>query len=328
MLKTGFPGDGEARFCIYPKEERVRVHVLGSGAGGGFPQWNCNCPNCHDFRAGRVKAQARTQASLAVSADGQDWVLINAGPDIRQQIQAFSALEPAHSPRHTPISAVLLTNAEIDHVAGLLSLRESQPLSLYASHQVQAWLLETNAMFRTVCAPPRCTWHGLEYGAAYDLIGVDGQPSGLVYEAFVVPGRAPAYLLGRVSDWSEAAVGYRISDCRSGRSLVYVPGIKALDDSVMAYLRNCDAFFLDGTCWTDDEMISVGLAQKTSLSMGHIPMTGPDGSLAGLAALDKVRKIYTHLNNTNPVLIEDSDQRRTVEAAGWEVAFDGMDFEV
>ena len=287
MLKTGFPGDGEARFCIYPKEERVRVHVLGSGAGGGFPQWNCNCPNCHDFRAGTVKAQARTQASIAVSADGQGWVLINAGPDIRQQIQAFPALEPAHSPRHTPISAVLLTNAEIDHVAGLLSLRESQPLSLYASRQVQAWLLETNAMFRTVCAPPRCTWHSLEYGATYDLIGVDGQPSGLSYEAFVVPGRAPAYLLGQVSDWSEASVGYRISDCHSGRSLVYVPGIKALDDSVMAYLWNCDAFFLDGTCWTDDEMISVGLAQKTSLSMGHIPMTGPDGSLEGLAALDE-----------------------------------------
>lgn len=327
MLQTGFSVAGEARFCIY-EEERVRVHVLGSGAGGGFPQWNCNCLNCRNFRAGTVRARARTQASIAVSADGQGWYLINAGPDIRQQIQTFPALEPDRSPRHTPISAILLTNAEIDHVAGLLSLRESQPLSLYASHQVQGWLLETNAMFRTVCAPPRCRWHSLEYGTAHDLIGVEGKPSGLSYEAFVVSGRAPAYLLGRVSDWSEASVGYKIIDRHSGRSLVYVPGIKALNDRVLAYLRNCDTFFLDGTCWTDDEMISVGLAQKTSLSMGHIPMTGPDGSLEQLASSGKVRKVYTHLNNTNPVLIEDSAERRTVEAAGWEVAFDGMDFEV
>ena len=306
----------------------MRVHVLGSGAGGGFPQWNCNCANCRNLRAGTLNAHARTQSSIVISADQERWYLINAGPDIRQQIQAFSALEPKSSPRHTPISAVLLTNAEIDHVAGLLSIRESQPLTLYATQQVEGWIMDTNAMFRTVCGPPRCTWHTVQYGGQHDLIGVDGQPSGLRYEAFTVPGRAPAYLLGQVSDWSEASIGYKIIDTRSGRSLVYLPGIKELDDTVMPQLQSCDAFFLDGTCWTDDEMISVGLAQKTSLSMGHIPMTGPDGSLEQLASLPNVRKIYTHLNNTNPVLIEDSDERRAVEDAGWEVAFDGMDFEV
>lgn len=306
----------------------MRVHVLGSGAGGGFPQWNCNCANCRNFRAGTVNAQARTQSSIAVSADNERWYLINAGPDIRHQIQTFPALAPKSSPRHTPISAVLLTNAEIDHVAGLLSLRESQPLSLYATQQVQGWILETNAMFRTVCGPPRCTWHTVRYGGSHNLIGVDGKPSGLRYEAFTVPGRAPAYLLGRVSNWSEASIGYKFIEQRSGRSLVYLPGIKELDETVMPQLQSCDAFFLDGTCWTDDEMISVGLAQKTSVSMGHIPMTGPNGSLEQLASLHPVRKIYTHLNNTNPVLIEDSAERRAVEAAGWEVAFDGMDFEV
>lgn len=306
----------------------MRVHVLGSGAGGGFPQWNCNCDNCHNFRLGTVKARARTQSSIVVSADSERWYLINAGPDLRQQIQTFPALEPKHSPRHTPISAVLLTNAEIDHVAGLLSIRESQPLSLYATQQVQGWIMETNAMFRTVCGPPRCTWHPVQYNGSHALIGVDGRPSGLRYEAFPVPGRAPAYLLGRVSDWSEASIGYKIIEERSGCSLVYLPGIKELDETVMRQLQSCEAFFLDGTCWTDDEMISVGLAQKTSVSMGHIPMTGPNGSLEQLASLHNVRKIYTHLNNTNPVLIEDSDERRAVEAAGWEVAFDGMDFEV
>ena len=306
----------------------MRVHVLGSGAGGGFPQWNCNCANCRNLRAGTLNAQARTQSCIAISADDERWYLINAGPDIRQQIQTFPALEPKSSPRHTPICAVLLTNAEIDHVAGLLSIRESQPLTLYATQQVQGWIMETNAMFRTVCGSPRCTWQTVEYSGSHDLIGADGKPSGLCYEAFTVPGRAPAYLLGQVSDWSEASIGYKIIDERSSRSVVYLPGIKELDGTVMPQLQSCDAFFLDGTCWTDDEMISVGLAQKTSLSMGHIPMTGPDGSLEQLAALQNVRKIYTHLNNTNPVLIEDSDERRAVEAAGWEVAFDGMDFEV
>ena len=306
----------------------MRVHVLGSGAGGGFPQWNCNCPNCHDLRAGTLNAQARTQSSIAISVDEERWCLINAGPDIRQQILAFSALNPKDSPRHTPISSVLLTNAEIDHVAGLLSIRESQPLSLYATQQVRGWIMETNTMFRTVCGPPRCTWQTVQYDGSHALIGVDGKPSGMRYEAFTVPGRAPAYLLGQVSDWSEASIGYKITDERSGRSLVYLPGIKELDNPVMSQLRSCDAFFLDGTCWTDDEMISVGLGQKTSLSMGHIPMKGPDGSLEKLAALQNVRKIYTHLNNTNPVLIEDSDERRAVDAAHWEVAFDGMDFEV
>ena len=188
--------------------------------------------------------------------------------------------------------------------------------------------METNATFRTVCGPPRCSWKTVEYGGSHDLIGVDGKPSGLRYEAFTVPGRAPAYLLGRVSDWSEASIGYKIIDEHSGRSIVYLPGIKELDETVMPQLQSCDAFFLDGTCWTDDEMISVGLAQKTSLSMGHIPISRPNGSLEQLASLPNVRKIYTHLNNTNPVLIEDSAERRAVEAAGWEVAFDGMDFEV
>jgi len=307
----------------------MRVRVLGSGAGGGFPQWNCNCDNCRGFRSGSLRAKARTQSSIALSADGARWYLINASPDIRQQINAFDGLFPDRTPRGTPIQAILLTNADIDHIAGLLSLRESQPLCLYSTQQVQKWVLESNAVFRALClSPTQCTWKTVSTSGQHELIGVDGKDSGLRYEAFAVPSKPPAYLMGLVSQWSEETVGYKITDGYSGRSLAYVPGIKQIDVGVAAVLGTCDCFFFDGTCWSDDELVAQGIAQKTALSMGHLPISGPDGSLAQLAGLRSVRRIYLHINNTNPLLIEDSPERRAVEEAGWEVAFDGMDFEV
>ena len=307
----------------------MRVRVLGSGAGGGFPQWNCNCDNCRGFRSGSLRATARTQSSIALSADGARWYLINASPDIRQQINAFDGLFPDRTPRGTPIQAILLTNADIDHIAGLLSLRESQPLCLYSTQQVQKWVLESNAIFRALClSPTQCTWKTVSTSGQHELIGVDGKDSGLRYEAFAVPSKPPAYLMGLVSQWNEETVGYKITDGYSGRSLAYVPGIKQIDVGVAAVLGTCDCFFFDGTCWSDDELVAQGIAQKTALSMGHLPISGPDGSLAQLAGLRSVRRIYIHINNTNPLLIEDSPERRAVEEAGWEVAFDGMDFEV
>jgi len=307
----------------------MRVRVLGSGAGGGFPQWNCNCDNCCGFRSGSLRATARTQSSIALSADGARWYLINASPDIRQQINAFDGLFPDRTPRGTPIQAILLTNADIDHIAGLLSLRESQPLCLYSTQQVREWVLESNAVFRALClSPTQCTWQTVSTSGQHKLIGVDGKDSGLRYQAFAVPSKPPAYLMGLVSQWSEETVGYKITDAYSGRSLAYVPGIKQLDATVAAVLGSCDCFFFDGTCWSDDELVAQGIAQKTALSMGHLPISGPDGSLAQLAGLRSVKRIYLHINNTNPLLIEDSPERRAVEEAGWEVAFDGMDFEV
>ncbi len=306
----------------------MRVRVLGSGAGGGFPQWNCNCDNCRGFRSGSLRAKARTQSSIALSADGARWYLINASPDIRQQINAFDGLFPDRTPRGTPIQAILLTNADIDHIAGLLSLRESQPLCLYSTQQVQKWVLESNAVFRALClSPTQCTWKTVSTSGQHELIGVDGKDSGLRYQAFAVPSKPPAYLMGLVSQWNEETVGYKITDGYSGRSLAYVPGIKQIDVGVAAVLGTCDCFFFDGTCWSDDELAAQGIAQKTALSMGHLPISGPDGSLAQLAGLRSVRRIYIHINNTNPLLIEDSPERRAVEEAGWEVAFDGMDFE-
>jgi pyrroloquinoline quinone biosynthesis protein B len=264
-----------------------------------------------------------------VSADSLYWYVINASPDIRQQITAFEGLSPRAIPRDTPMQAILLTNAELDHIAGLLSLRESQPLCFYSTQQVRDWVLELNVVFRAVCPPSSSrTWKIVSTAGEHPLIGADEKDSGLRYAAFPVPAKPPAYLADVVSPENESTIGYKIIDTQSNRSLAYVPAIKYIDDTVAAILDGCDCFFFDGTCWSDDELMQQGLAQKTSLSMGHIPISGPEGSLTKLASLRTVRKIYTHLNNTNPLLNEDSPERRMVEEAGWEVAFDGMDFEV
>ncbi len=307
----------------------MRVRVLGSGAGGGFPQWNCNCDNCRGLRSGSRRAQPRTQSSIALSADGVRWYLINASPDIRQQIESFPGLHPKGTPRGTPIHAVLLTNADIDHITGLLSLREFQPLCVYSTKQVQDWVLESNAVFRAIrLFPSQLTWKTVITSGQHPIIGIDEADSGLRYEAFAVPSKPPAYLEDLVSDWSEETIGYTIVDSASGRSLCYVPGIKQLDKSLMARLRASDCVFLDGTFWSDDELISLGIAKRTAVEIGHIPIGGPRGSLAALAGLRGVKRVYIHINNTNPILIEDSSERRVVEEAGWKVAFDGMDLEI
>ncbi len=307
----------------------MRVRVLGSGAGGGFPQWNCNCDNCRGLRTGSRRATARTQSSIALSADGARWYLVNASPDIRQQVESFVGLHPNRTPRGTPIQAILLTNADIDHITGLLSLREFQPLCLYSTKQVQDWVLESNAVFRASrLFPSQCTWKTVITSRQHDLIGVDGKDSGLRYEAFPVPSKPPAYLMDLVSEWTEETVGYKFTDAQSGRSFAYVPGIKQIDADTMRRLESCDCFFFDGTFWSDTELIDLKIAPKTAFEIGHIPISGPDGSLASLAALRDVKRIYIHINNTNPILIEDSPERRSVEEAGWEVAFDGMDLEI
>ena len=239
----------------------MRVRVLGSGAGGGFPQWNCNCANCCGLRSGALHTTARTQSSLALSADGVRWYLINASPDIRQQINTFDGLSPRAVPRDTPIQAILLTNAELDHVAGLLSLRESQPLYFYSTRQVRDWLLEANVVFRALCSPSsQRTWKIVNLSGQHVLIGADGKDSGLRYQAFTVPGKPPAYLTDVVARWDEATIGYKITDARSGRSLACVPAIKQLDADVTTVLDGCDCLFLDGTCWSDDELIEIGRA--------------------------------------------------------------------
>ncbi|MGD0119613.1 MAG: pyrroloquinoline quinone biosynthesis protein PqqB [Candidatus Binatus sp.] len=300
----------------------MRVHILGSAAGGGFPQWNCNCANCNGVRTGSLAAKARTQCSVAVSADGSRWSLLNASPDLRAQIFSFPELLPARSVRGSAIDAVLLSDAELDHVTGLLSLREAQPVRLYCTSQVFDWVFGSNPIFAALNQPERFRVTIVEDHKS-ETIGC-----GLGFEALFVAGKVPAYVKTPPPDGHDGAVvAYRILDVRAGSSILYVPAIKRIDENFIAAAADCDCLLFDGSFWSENEMELRGAGKRTASAMGHVPISGSGGSLARLGDLS-IRKIYTHINNTNPVLDENSAERREVEKAGWEVAEDGMDFAV
>jgi pyrroloquinoline quinone biosynthesis protein B len=308
----------------------VWVRILGSGAGGGFPQWNCNCPNCRAARDGSLPAQTRTQSSLAVSADYERWFVFNASPDIRSQIEAFPALWPRGTARQTPIQAVVLSDAELDHTLGLLLLREGRRLRVYSTPWVHTALTEWNPTLRTLAAFAVVDWQPVRLNEALRLCAVDGTDSGLYCQAFSAGSRkqltfAPAESAGH----PEASVGYRITDARTGRCVVYLPALETFNAGVQANLSaGCECLLVDGTCWADDEMARLGIAGKTARQMGHLPLAGDGGSLELLAGLGIARTILVHINNTNPVLIEDSPERQAVEARGIEVAVDGLEVEI
>jgi pyrroloquinoline quinone biosynthesis protein B len=296
----------------------LRILVLGSAAGGGFPQWNCRCPVCELAWAGDSRVRPRTQSSLAVSADGERWLLLNASPDLRQQILATPDLQPRTASRHSPISAVVLSNGDVDHVAGLLTLREGQSFGLYATEAVHQGLAD-NAIFRVLDPTliPRI---------AVALDTPIQSKAGLEVTAFAVPGKVPLYEEGgdvRIGRETDTTVGLRIAG--AGAHFFYIPGCASLTAALLARLSGAPLLFFDGTTYTDDEMVRLGLSRKTARRMGHVAMSGPEGSLEKFAAAVIGRKIYVHINNTNPVLVDGSAERREVEAAGWEVAFDGME---
>jgi pyrroloquinoline quinone biosynthesis protein B len=299
----------------------VRIVVLGSAAGGGFPQWNCRCPICREAWNGNPKAQFRTQSSIAVSAAGDSWLLLNASPDLRQQILVTPALRPRGSTRQSPICGVFLTNADVDHLSGLLCLRERQRLIVYGTRATMA-VIAANSLFAVLD-------EGLVERRCSPLDIPLTTPAGLIVTAFAVPGKVPLYLETAamiVGQETEDVVGLEISDGRS--RFFYVPGCAAITEALVARVFRAPLLFFDGTTYADDEMIELGLSQKTAKRMGHVAMTGADGSLLRLADSDIGRKIFIHINNTNPVLIDGSAERRTVEVAGWEVAFDGMEIEL
>ncbi len=300
------------------------IKVLGSAAGGGFPQANCNCRNCADVRAGRPGLRRRTQSSLAVSPDGARWALLNASPDLRQQIEATPALAPrgGEGPRSSPICAVVLTNADVDHVAGLLSLREGLPFDLHASARVLG-ALAANPIFDVLDA-------GRVRRVPLALERRVEVTPGLGIEAFPVPGKVALYLEDRQAGTSFGTqagdtLGLKVSDLSSGSAFFYVPGCAHLDAPLAARLAGAPLVLFDGTLYTDEEMVAQGLSDKTGARMGHIAMSGAHGSIAAFAALGVKRRIYVHINNSNPVLREDGPERGQVEAAGWEVAHDGME---
>jgi pyrroloquinoline quinone biosynthesis protein B len=301
----------------------MRVRVLGSAAGGGFPQWNCTCPPCRAVRDGSRPARPRTQSSVAVSPDYRRWFLLNASPDIHAQIESFPALHPSSGPdggRAVPLQAVLLTDAELDHTLGLLLLREGRGLVVHATEAARDTLYNGTSVLRTLEAYAPVEWQPVVLEADVPLAG------GLSYRAFDVPTTkrarfGPAQAKGRV-------VGYRLTDERSGGSLVYLPAVQELTAEVRAQLDDCACLLVDGTCWHDDELIRLGMASKTAREMGHLPMDGPDGSLEQLSPLPIERKIYIHLNNTNPVLLDDGPEQRIVEQHGMEVAVDGLELQI
>ncbi len=297
----------------------MRIHVLGSGAGGGLPQWNCACANCELARAGDARIAARTQDSLAIGSKGDRWMLVNASPDVLRQIERFDGLWP-RSARHTPIAAIALTNGDLDHVAGLLSLRESQPLRILATARVRAGLVDRNALLRTLArTPDQVLWTPLELAREVVLDDL-----GIGVTAVPVAGKLPVHLVGLVGASPEDNVALRVRDLATGRRVVVATALGALDD-VDALLQGADAILLDGTFWSDDELIALGLGTSRARDMAHVPVGGAGGSLARLGPRGAVRRVYTHINNTNPMLRADSPERAHVERDGWEIAFDGME---
>jgi pyrroloquinoline quinone biosynthesis protein B len=308
------------------------IKVLGSAAGGGLPQWNCNGRNSADARNGVAGLMPRTQASVAVSASGAEWVLLNAAPDLRQQINDTPELHPAPDgpPRNSPIKAVVLTNGDVDAVGGLLTLREAQPFTVYGTRRVLGVLAE-NSIF-DVLDGGLVKRVAMEFGRPFAVEGPSG-PVGITVEAFPVPGKVPLYLedetaKGNFGSQEGDTAGLKVTDTAAGRHFFYIPGCARLDDALRARLKGAPLLFFDGTLYANDEMIAQGLLNKTGERIGHMNMSGSAGSVAELAPLGIARKIFTHINNSNPVLREGSPERAAVEGAGWEVASDGMELRV
>ena len=304
----------------------MKIRILGSAAGGGFPQWNCNCFNCDGVRRGTIDAVSRTQSSIAVSDDGVDWVLINASPDILVQIRANPDLQPARAVRDSGIAAVLLMDAQIDHVTGLLMLRErGTPLPLYATAEVLADLAQALPITRV-----------LEHycGVAAHPLAIDGTAlmiaplTGTTFLPVPLLSKAPPYSPHRADPHPGDNIGLMLQDRRSGARVFYAPGLGEVTDAVEAAMRQADVLLVDGTCWSDDEMLTLGLSKKTARMMGHLAQSGTDGMIALLDRMPARRKILIHINNSNPILREDSAQRAELAAHGIEVAYDGMDISV
>ncbi|MEP3330945.1 pyrroloquinoline quinone biosynthesis protein PqqB [Sedimentitalea sp.] len=292
-----------------------RARILGAAAGGGLPQWNCGCENCNLARAGQIPAQ--TQSSVAFSANGHDWALLNASPDIRQQFADCPALHPTGL-REMPLRSVLLTNGDIDHVAGLLTLREMQPFTIFATAGIHD-VLNENPMFAALNASV----------VTRQTVTLD-EPTeiapGLVATLFPVPGKVPLYLEGDVVETElvgEQTVGVHLQ--ADGQDAYYIPGCAKLSDDLRNRLRDAALVFFDGTLWRDDEMVRAGLGSKTGKRMGHMSMSGKDGSIAAFADLNVGKRVFIHMNNTNPVLRPDSAERTEAEAAGWVVGQDGLE---
>jgi len=308
------------------------IHVLGSAAGGGFPQWNCNCANCAGLRNGSINAKARTQSSIAVSSDGINWVLFNTSPDIRAQLAAFEPLQPARQLRDTGISAIVLMDSQIDHTTGLLMLREGCPHDVYCTDMVLEDLSSGFPLFSMLKH-----WNGgLQHRpillnkddhtqeGSFTIPNIDG----LRFHAVPLLSKAPPYSPHRNNPHVGDNIGIRIEDTRSGKNLFYSPGLGEPEPHIIKLMQRANCLLVDGTFWREDEMAFAGVGTKLAAEMGHLPQSGENGMIELLRPMKKPRKVLIHINNTNPILIEDSEQRAILDKEGIEVAYDGMDIEL
>ncbi|WP_313338133.1 pyrroloquinoline quinone biosynthesis protein PqqB [Stutzerimonas nitrititolerans] len=301
------------------------IQILGSAAGGGFPQWNCNCTNCAGLRAGTLHGQARTQSSIAISDNGVDWILCNASPDIRAQLEAFPALQPARKPRDTAIGAIILLDSQIDHTTGLLTLREGCPHEVWCTEMVHQDLTTGFPLFNMLEH-----WNG---GLKWNPIALDGSfviPAcpNLVITPIPLRSSAPPYSPHRNDPHPGDNIGLFIEDRRTGGKLFYAPGLGQVSEALLGTMRGADCLLVDGTLWRDDEMRVREVGDKLGSEMGHLPQSGPGGMIEVLAGLPAARKILIHINNTNPILDQDSPERAMLDEHGIEVAFDGMSIEL
>jgi pyrroloquinoline quinone biosynthesis protein B len=307
----------------------MRIRILGSAAGGGVPQWNCRCPNCAAARAGSPHVRPRTQSSVAVSADGRAWFLLNGSPDIRQQILAFDALGPAESAvRGTAIAGCVLTDAELDHVTGLLLLREGSSFPVYSTSTVRRWLNDHLPLEKVLSFFSRPSWRQLPLDETTALPLPDGSSSGLRVRAFEVDRHVPRFVAEDDRAAAGSVIALEVQDVRTGGRLVVAPCVASPGPALRHAASEADCLLLDGTFWDDDEPIRSGIGSRTARAMGHLPVSGPEGSLSWLSALAVPHRVYVHINNTNPMLNEQGPEHRMVIDGGVRVGADGDAFDV
>lgn len=307
----------------------MRIRILGAAAGGGLPQWNCRCANCQAARAGAAEVRPRTQSSVAVSADGRSWFLLNVSADVRAQLGTFAGLwPPAGALRSTPIAGCILTDAEIDHTSGLLQLREGCTIRIWSTAIVKRWLHQYLPI-GTILAPfADRPWSELALDAPCDLACPDGSASGLRVIAFESGREVPRFVSESPAEAIGSRIGLVLEDLATGGKLVYAPGVSEIGDSLCRAAQDASCLLVDGTFWSDDEPIAMGITKSTARQMGHAPIGGPDGTLAWLGHSPAQHRVYVHVNNTNPVLDERSAERREVERHGVRVALDGDEFTI
>ena len=304
----------------------MQIRILGSAAGGGFPQWNCNCLNCAGVRQGSINAQMRTQSSIIVGNGSPDWVLINASPDVLTQIKQTPVLQPARQKRDSGIAAVVLMDAQVDHVTGLMMLRErNSPLPVYATQQVFDDLTTGLPLINTLSH--YCTVEQRLIRPAQENFSIS-ELTGIAFKPITLSSKAPPYSPHRHDPHPGDNIGLLMTDTTSGKKAFYAPGLGVIEPQVEQAMREADVLLVDGTFWTDDEMIDMGLSSKRAIDMGHLAQSGPGGMLEALASYSTKRRILIHINNTNPILREDSPQALQLQALGIEVAYDGMHLEI